>query len=156
MSPFDFLPNKRRTALRIEPFLSAPSAPAPAPVPLPIEYRADLRLRGFEVVSVLPSASVWGCGCCAAAVTKVKYSAEGRPYETLSAANSGRAGRMGGERVRCVVTDPSMDPCSSLTWSVESQAGAVCPSNQRTDNQNNADEQKTGVVWSKVTSDEGC
>jgi hypothetical protein len=45
----DFLPNKRRTALRIEPFLSVPSAPAP----LPTEYRADLRLRGFAVVSVL-------------------------------------------------------------------------------------------------------
>lgn len=141
MSPFDFLPNKRRTALRIEPFLSAPSAP----VPLPIEYRADLRLRGLEVVSVLPSPSAWGCGCCAAAVTDVKYSAEGRPYEALSAASSGRAGRMGGERVRCVVTDPSMDPCSRLTWSVESQAGAVCPSNRRIDNQNNADEQMTGV-----------
>ncbi|KAH0357896.1 hypothetical protein KCU83_g162, partial [Aureobasidium melanogenum] len=49
ISPLDFLPNKRRTALRIEPFLSAPSAPAP----LPTEYRADLRLRGFAVVSVL-------------------------------------------------------------------------------------------------------
>jgi len=142
MSAFDFLPNKRRTALRIEPFLSAPSGP----VPLPIEYRADLRLRGLGVVSVLPSPSAWGCGCCAAAVTEVKYSAEGRPYETLSAASSGRAGRMGGERVRCVVTDPSMDPCSRLTRSVKYQAGAVCRSNPRADDLNNADEQKTGVV----------
>jgi hypothetical protein len=82
ISPFDFLPNKRRTALRIEPFLSAPSAP----VPLPIEYRADLRLRGLGLVSVLPSPSAWGwawdcccCCCCAAAVTDVKCSAEGRP-----------------------------------------------------------------------------
>ena len=110
MSPLDFLPNKRRTALRIEPFLSAPSAPFAAP--LPIEYRADLRLRGLVVVSVLLSPYAWGCGCCAAAVTDVKYSAEGRPYETLSPASSGRAGRMGGERVRCVVADPSMDPYS--------------------------------------------
>lgn len=74
MSPLDFLPNKRRTALRIEPFLSVPSAP----VPLPTEYRADLRLRGFWVVSVLRLPSS-GWLCCAAAVTDAKYSAEGRP-----------------------------------------------------------------------------
>ena len=104
MSPLDFLPNKRRTALRIEPFLSAPSAPFAAP--LPIEYRADLRLRGLEVVSVLRLPSATG------AATEVKYSAEGRPYETLSTPTSGRAGRIGGERVRGVVTAPSMGPCS--------------------------------------------
>lgn len=110
MSPLDFLPNKRRTALRIEPFLSAPSAPFAAP--LPSEYRADLRLRGLEVVSVLRLPSATGAACCAVAVTEVKYSAEGRPYETLSTPTSGRAGRIGGERVRGVVTAPSMGPCS--------------------------------------------
>jgi hypothetical protein len=147
MSPFDFLPNKRRTALRIEPFLSAPSTP----VPLPIEYRADLRLRGLGVVSVLPSPSAWGWswGCCAAAVTDVKYSAEGRPYEALSAPSSGRAGRMGGERVRCVVTAPSMDPYSELTWFVESHTAVVCPSNPRMVTVNKAEKQKTGVVGRK-------
>jgi hypothetical protein len=143
MSPFDFLPNNRRTALRIEPFLSAPSGP----VPLPIEYRADLRLRGLGVVSVLPSPSAWGWpgACCAAAITDVKYSADVRPYEALSTPSSGRAGRMGGERVRCVVTDPSMDPYSRLTRSVDSHAGAVCPSNPRIVTEYNVDKQKTGV-----------
>jgi hypothetical protein len=69
----------------------------------------------------------------------VKCSAEGRPYETLSTPTSGRAGRMGGERVRCVVTDPSMDPYSKLTGSVDSHAGAVCPSNPRMLTKDNAD-----------------